>query len=269
MSKALDSGKSLLEGVLAKLPESLREQAKGIFAAAEATDALTVLGDSALARADYSKNMDALTQAQTDLKAREDSLAADYDKLNTWYDGRKSDFDKVDELRKAGKWKDGLLDDGQPPRPGQPPLDTSKFISREDFDKLMMGQQMSAANVMALMGKLIIEHKDHFGEVLDASQLLADPNLGKNGYGLADAYHAKFKDKITERNTKLENDRIQKLVDERYTERMKGQPQLAIPLRTGTSPLDLLEANTEIKPEQFSAQAAAEEYARLVAARST
>ena len=30
MSKALDSGKSLMEGVLAKLPESMRESAKTI-----------------------------------------------------------------------------------------------------------------------------------------------------------------------------------------------------------------------------------------------
>ena len=274
MSKALESGKSLLDGVLAKLPESLREQAKGIFAAAEATEALTVLGDSALARADYSKNMDALTAAQADLKVREESLTTDYDRLNEWYTGRKTDFEKVDELRRTGKWKDGPIDDGQPPKPGAPALDSSKFIARDDFDKLMNNQQMLAANAMALMGKLIVQHQTRFNEELDAQDLLTDPNLGKqqaNGayYGLQDAYNTKFKDKITERTTRLEQERITKLVNEQLAaERMKN-PQLTIPLKTGSSPLDLLEANTEIKPEQYSAQAAAEEYARLVAARST
>ena len=60
MSKALDSGKSLAELLAAKLPESLRPTLQEIFAKPEAADALTLLGDSALARSDYSRSKDEL-----------------------------------------------------------------------------------------------------------------------------------------------------------------------------------------------------------------
>lgn len=268
MPKALDTGTSFIAGVLAKLPESLRESAKAAFAAPEAQEALTTLGDGVLARADYSRAMD-------DIKVKEDTLVADYEKLNTWYATRQADFEIVDGLKKTGKWSDkGPVLDGAPPKPGDPPLavDTSKFVSREDFDKIMRGEQMAAAGFLALQQNIGMKHLQDFGEVIDTRELLADTNLGKptpdgRVYGLQDAYNTKYSTKITERNQKLENERIEKLVGERLATERKGF-NMPIPLKNGQgSPLDLLEANTEFKPDPNLAQTAAEEYARLQAAR--
>jgi hypothetical protein len=267
--KALDSGKAFIDGVLAKLPESLRESAKAAFTAPEAQDALTLIGDGVLARADYSRSMDEITQKET-------ALADDYAKLTQYYDARKADFDIVDGLRKSGKWNEkgpvGL--EGAPPKPGEvPPVDASKFVARDEFTEIMRKEQMAAAGFLALQQNLGLKHFQDFGEVLDSNELLQDQNLGKQKadgsiYGLKDAYYTKFKDKITERSTKLETDRISKLVDAGIAERMKGQ-SLPIPLKNGAgSPLDLLEGNAEFKPDPNLAQTAAEEYARLTSLRS-
>ena len=265
MAKALDTGKSFADGLLAKLPESLRESVKAALTAPEAVDALTYLGDGVLARSDYSKAMDEIT-------ATKNTLTEDYDRLNTWYAGKKDVLAQVEDLQKAGKWPP----EGEElpnPRAGAG-LDPAKFIARDDFDRLMTDQQMLAANAMALMGQLIVEHQTRFGEVLNAQELLTDPHLGKQKadgatYGLKDAYYTKHKDKLDGYQQKLRDTEINKLVDEKVAERMKGQPGMPIPLKNGTdgfSPLDILDADPATKGD-YTVQAAAEEYARLQAAR--
>jgi hypothetical protein len=267
--KALDSGKAFIDGVLAKLPESLRESAKAAFTAPEATEALTLIGDGVLARADYSRSMDEVAQQEAALKA-------DYEKLTQYYDARKADFDVVDSLRKAGKWNEKGpvgVPDGGPPKREDNPVDPSKFVSRDDFDAVMRREQMAAAGFLALQQNLGLKHLQDFGEVIDTRELLQDTNLGKpkgdgSVYGLQDAYNTKYGTKITERNQKLETDRISKLVDAGIAERMKGQ-SLPIPLKNGAgSPLDLLEGNAEFKPDPNLADTAAAEYARLTSLRS-
>ena len=57
---AFESGQSFIAGVLAKLPAEQQAQAKAIFDAAEAKDAVALIGDGALARSDYSRHMDEL-----------------------------------------------------------------------------------------------------------------------------------------------------------------------------------------------------------------
>lgn len=269
MSKALETGKSIADQILAKLPESLRASVQPVFAAPEATDALTLLGDSALARADYSRNMDTLT---AEMKAKEDALTEEYNKLNDWYATRKDALAEYDRMKADPKYK---ADPAKPiVDPAAPVIDPAKFLSRDDFGKEMNSQQMMAANYLALQNVLTLRHYDDFHEILDTRDLLADKNLGKplpDGriYGLVDAYQTKYADKLTERDKKLEDTKINKLVDEKLAERMKGLPNQPFPIRGGASPLDLLEAGTKIEPGQYSAEAAAAEYQRLTEARST
>lgn len=259
MSKALDAGKSLADLILAKLPESLRENARAAFTAPEAADALTLLGDSALARTDYSRSMD-------EIKVKEDTLAADYNKLNTWFAEKKTDLDAYDKIKKGGT--------PPPTDPNAPPaLDPTKFITVESFGKEMNLQQRQAADYLALQNVLTLKHYDDFKEILDTRDLLADANLGKQKkdggvYGLIDAYHTKFSDRLTKRDQDAETTRINKLVEDRLVEERRKSPAQAFPIKGAPSPLDLLEPGAPtIDPTAHTAAAAADEYARLQSAR--
>src|SRR5262247_1255996 len=75
---AFESGQQFFAGVLAKLPAEQQAQAKAIFESAEAKDAVTLIGDSTLARSDYSRSMD-------QLREKESALVDYYQRLNTWY----------------------------------------------------------------------------------------------------------------------------------------------------------------------------------------
>lgn len=264
MSKALEAGKSLADLILAKLPESLRDSVKTALTAPEATDALTLLGDSALARADYSRSMD-------DLKAKEAQLTEDYTKLNDWWATKQAEFAEYEKLKDDPRLKNPASKPPVDPN-APPPVDPSKFVSKEDFEKLLRAEQMQAANFMGLQNALTLKHFQDFGEVLDTRELLADKKLGTalpdgRTYGLIDAYQTKYSDKLSERDKAREDARIKKLVDEGVAERMKGVNPAMVPIRPGASPLDVLDSKTE--PNQFSPDAAAQEYLRLQEARSS
>ena len=83
---AYESGQSLIASVLAKLPEGQREAARAIFEAAEAKDAVSLVGDSALARSDYSRSMDTLRE-------KEGALNDYYTRLDGWYTDNKARLD--------------------------------------------------------------------------------------------------------------------------------------------------------------------------------
>jgi hypothetical protein len=272
MAAAIDAGKTLAEQILAKLPESLRASVSAAFAAPEATDALTLLGDSALARADYSRNMDALKAKETELNTKADTLTEDYTKLNTWFAEKKTDLEEYGKIKADPAYKPGVPASKKDDLPTG--FDASKYVAREDFNKSMSEQQLLAANYLALQNVLTLKHYDDFKEVLDTRELLADKSLGRQlpdgrVYGLVDAYQTKYSEKLSARDKVVEDARIQKLVDEQLRERMKGMPPAMVPMRGGSSPLDLLEAGTKAEPGQFSADAAAAEYQRLTEARST
>lgn len=252
--KAVDAGKAFLAGVLAKIsdPEK-RAQVEAIFNDPTSEDALTVVGSGALAQSDINKKYD-------EIKTKEDALADDYEKLNTWFAGKRVDLEEYDKLKKGGTPPVVKKDD-------PPTLDTSKFVSQDDFLKTMNEQQRMAADYLGLQNVLTLEHYKNFGEVLDTRELLADKQLGKTRpdggiYGLIDAYHTKFSDKLSARDKAAEELRINKLADEKVAERMKGIVQ-PFPLKASPSALDLLEPGAQFKPEDFTAAAAADEYNRL------
>src|SRR5262245_61773962 len=92
---AFESGQAFIAGVLAKLPTEQQAQAKAIFDAAEAKDAVILMGDGALARADYSKSMDALRE-------KEGALNEHYERLNNWYAINKDALDEAKTLKEKG-----------------------------------------------------------------------------------------------------------------------------------------------------------------------
>src|SRR5512147_184442 len=90
---AFESGQDFLKGILAKLPEGLRNKPlEEIVAAAEAKEALTTVGDSVLARSDYSKHMDAIREEKA-------KLTEDYEKLTAWYEEKKQVLDEYGRIK--------------------------------------------------------------------------------------------------------------------------------------------------------------------------
>ena len=264
MSKALDSGKSLAEAVLAKLPESLREQAKAALLAPEASEALTLLGDSALARSDYSRQMDEIRAKTEELKAQEDTLLADHKNLTDWYAEKKAVIDKYPSLsaieQELAKARGGNVPPPVEPKPTVPGL------TREEIDKLLMERDLGYADALALGIDVGAQHLHTFGEPPDMRSVIG---LAKQKrISLEAAYQEKYGDKLAERAKADEAARIQKLVDEKYAEKLKQHADQPFPLRNREpSVLDVI-ADPNRKPSDYTAEAAAAEYERLQAART-
>ena len=257
MSKALDSGKAFLDQVLAKLPESVRDQARTVFTAPEASDALTLLGDGTLARSDYSKSMD-------DLKAKEAQLADDYQKLTTWYDGAKDRLAKVETLEEQIARLQG-----NPPPPADPIRAAAKEepvsgLTKEELAAALEERDRSYAGVMALSNRLTAQHLRDFNEVLDIDALIAHAQTKR--VDLKTAYDQVHAEKIAAKAKAVEDERTAKLTAEIEARVRKeiGQPY---PIRNAApSVLDILD-NQQDKPANHTVDTAVEAYERLQATR--
>lgn len=270
MSKALDSGKSLAEAVLAKLPENLRDAARTALLAPEATDALTLLGDSALARSDYSKNMDEIRTKAEELREQEATLVADHARLSDWYAGKKAVIDKYPTLDAIEAELARARGGTPPPADPNPPKPPVSGISKEDLEAAFMERDKGYASVLALTTTLATKHLRDFNEVLDVNALVA--HATKNRLPLydpradMDAYRALHGEQLKAKQDADEQTRINKLVDEKLAARLKDANQ-PFPLRNSSpSVLDVLQ-DPNFKPTDFGVDAAVAEYDRLTANR--
>ena len=258
---AFESGQSFLAGVLAKLPAEQQAQAKAIFDAAEAKDAVALLGDGALARSDYSRSMD-------QLREKESALTEYYTRLNGWYDDNKTALDAA----RAGGNPDPAREPVVPPTP-TPTQSLTEADIRRIADEAVNVAGRDYIAVSAFLATQSGRHQHLFGEPLDMTELIANPKLGKPIYGqpgrvysLQDAYQEKFGERLAAKTKEAEDKRINDEVDKRLGERLKqtqsGHP---FPLRAESSPLDVL--TTKDGSSQHTLDSAVAEYERLVAAR--
>lgn len=261
---AYESGQSLLAGVLAKLPESQRAQAKVIFEAAEAKESVTLLGDSALARSDYSRQMD-------DLKTKEDATAARLAELESWFGVNKSALDDYVQIKPKYDALNGQkppIADPAKPAPVYDPEDTRR-IAREQVEE----SGLDYVKISAWMAAKSVEHLHKFGEPPDVMLLVQNPKLGKPVAGqpgrvftLEDAYNEKYNEKIVARNTELENKRIDAEVQRRMAEERSKNGGHPFPLRSEASVLDGL-TDTKAGPASHTLDTAVAEFERLQAGR--
>jgi hypothetical protein len=232
---AFESGQSFLAGVLAKLPQEQQAQAKAIFDAAEAKDAVTLIGDSTLARSDYSRSMD-------QMREKEAALNEYYTRLDGWYTDNKA---ALDEARASGRPDPAPTPQPTPAPSGMISSDEIRRIANEAINEA--GRDYIA--VTAFLTTQGARHSHMFGEPLDMTELVANPKLGKpilgqpgRVYSLQDAYH------------------------EKYGERIKQTTSThPFPLRQESSPLDVLQ--TKDGPAVHTLDSAVAEYERLVAAK--
>jgi hypothetical protein len=266
---AFESGQSFLAGVLAKLPEEKRAQAQTIFEAAEAKDAVTLMGDGALARSDYSRSMDTLRE-------KEQALNEYYTRLDGWYQDNKGALDAARTGANGGGGGDPTPPQGQPS--ASPPLSAGGMLTPAEIRRIADEAVNEAGRdyiaVTAFLTTQGARHSHLFGEPLDMTELVANPKLGKPIYGqpgriysLQDAYLEKYGERIAQKQREAEDKRINDEVDKRLADRLKATTSVhPFPLRQESSPLDVLQ--TEKGPAQHTLDSAVAEYERLVAAKS-
>lgn len=255
MSKALDSGKAFVEQVLAKLPESLRDAARTAFAAPEAADALTTVGDGVLARSDYSRLMD-------EVREKEAAITEDYTKLNGWYETNKSRLGQVETLE-----AEIARLQGKPPVTTPPPTQstTPSGLSMDDLNKVLEDRDRNYAGVLAYTTSLATKHLRDFNEVLDVQAVI--DNATKTRTSLDASYKTLYAEKLTTKARAEEDARINKQVEERLAERLKGQGDQPFPLRNQSpSVLDILHAKDD-STANHNLDSAVAEYERLQSAR--
>lgn len=218
------------------------------------------LGEGVSRQADYSRNMDAAKK----LREEAEGVKATYDawgaQLTKWHKDNLPIFEAGKKALSAGNGTG--TDTGDPMTPRPPTSDLPDDVVRvADLD----AREQNAAAYFELINSLAFTHLQKFGDVLDVTALRADAVKAK--VDLVTAYNTKYADQIRAKAEAIDKERIDKIVAERLTEERKkfaSQPPYPVGDMSG-SPLDALEKKDG--PSQFSADAAADEYAQLVQKR--
>jgi hypothetical protein len=256
-----------MAGVLAKLPAEQRAQAEAIFNAAEAKEAVALIGDGALARSDYSRHMDQIREKET-------SLTDYYTRLDGWYKENQSALAeakaRVTETPPAGNGNGN----GDPTKtPIQTPAMTPEQMRKIADDAINEAGRDYIA-VSAFLATQGGWHSHVFGEPLDMTELVNNPKLGRpivgqpgRVFSLQDAYQEKYGERIAAKNKEAEEKRFNDEVEKRLADRTRASASQPFPLRNESSPLDVL--TTKDGAAAHTLDSAVAEYERLVAAKST
>jgi hypothetical protein len=261
---AFEDGSTFLAGVLAKLPEAARAQAKAIFETPEAKDAVIVIGDGVLARPDYSR-------AMNDLKTKETELTQKFNELNDWWSVNEAALTEYKTIKpEYDTLKGQRRTDPPSPTPSTPPPD-ARQIALDVVNEA--GREYVGVSAW-LAGKVAV-HQQMFGEPLDAMALVSNPKLGKpipgqpgRVFSLQDAYNEQFGEKVAAKAKEADEKRINDEVAKRLAEeraKSVGQP---FPLR-GEAPSVLDVLQTKEGPAAHTLDTAVAEYELLQQARGT
>lgn len=250
---AFEDGQAFLAGVLAKIPdEGVRAQVKTAFESTTAKDAVTLLGDGVLARADYSKHMDQIKK--TDDEAKEKLAAATdlYERNDKWYRTNEAALKEYPTLKaeidtlKAGGGGD---DDHKGGKPAVLDKKTIEDTIASLLDSHLSDRERGYVDVVAFMQDTGFKHQQLFQTPPNMRELVANPKLGKpilgqpgRVFSLQDAYNEKYGADVAAKE-KAEHDKgIETEVQKRLAEeRAKGIGN-PFPLRGDASPsvLDVL-----------------------------
>lgn len=236
-----------LQDLLTHVPA---DQRAAVEAALEASpDAVKFADDGAKRQSEFSRAMD-------QVRAQEQKIKDIHAEQTAWYDANLP-------LLEAGK----KALEGAGSNPSTQPVDLpADLVRAADVEKMVNERERGAVNFITATNMLTLKHYEQFKEILDVSALVNDPDAAK--LGLDGVYRKHYGDKLAEVAKTAEDARIEARVQERLAEERKTQhirPPYPV---TGadSSPLDALNGQSP-DPTQFSADAAADEYLRLVAGR--
>ena len=258
MSKASETGSSFMQGVIAKLPESLRSQAETIFKAAEAEEALAVIGTGALAQPEINRRLDEARQ-------QADQAAARLTELNDWY---AANLAALQEYKAILPEYQTLKANGNPNPAPKPPADPGDM--RKTALEVVNEAGREYVSVSAWIAAKAVEHLHRFAEPLDAMALVANPKLGRpipgqpdRVYSLNDAYQEAYGEKVKGHLQAAEDARINKLVEDRLAEERKKITHQPFPLGSDAIlPIDVVNDPNQPKHNLDTATALYEELTR-------
>lgn len=232
---ALASGKTFAQQLAAKLPEASRAAFLANFDGQD--EALTLLGDSVLARSDYSRAMNDLKVVET--------------KQTKWWTDNQPLLELGSKAKDAGWTPEG--GGGNPPDPtGNRPAG----MSPEDVTKLLDEREAGAAAFFATLSGLQMTHFTSFGEALDARQLMADAVADPQRRGLQHAYQTRFADRLAAKAKEKDDAAFEARYKERFAADVKTlglnrPPDTIVGGEVLVSPLDALTpANAAAKAGQ-------------------
>lgn len=250
--KPVDAGKSFLEQVLAKIPESDRPAlTPHIQALIAAEPVLAEIGNGALRQDEFSRGMANVQAELTRLKGVEAQQTE-------WYNANK---DALEKARQAPASGDPALEDDPARRTAAP----VPGMTLADVTKLINEREAGVVPFVGATTRLAIRHLQTFGEVLDTEAVVRE--AASKGLTLEAAYETQFKDQLATKRKEAEDAAF----DKRYRERQaleqkdaRNRPPDAV---GGVgSPLDVLDP----KPGTGGATVdeLVDEYNRLIATQS-
>ena len=250
MSKASDSGKAFMAGVIAKLPEAQRAQAEAIFHAAEAEVALEVVGTGALAQPEINRKLDEIAAQDKDLKDKLAAATSLYEKNDEWYKKNEAALKEYPTLKsEIDRLKAGGGDDDDKNRAPIVDKKTIEKTIQAMLDPILSERERGYVDVVAFMQDTGMRHMARFGAPPDMRELVSNPKLGKpiigqpgRVYSLQDSYNEKYGADVAKKDKEAHDKQIEDEVTKRLAERVKEQGDHPFPLR-GAAPsvLDVLD----------------------------
>lgn len=253
-------GKQFLAEVLANVEEADRAAVEAAFG--KAPKAVEALGAGAKRQSEFSRAMDELRANDAKLKQEAEALAATkatvqetYEKQTAWWEANKARLAAV-----------STSTDDDPLKQAKPADIPADVVRRADLDEA--GRGVVAFNAYTI--KLALRHAREFpGEDLDIQDLANKAAASKGQKTIEDVYQDTFGAKLKEKADAARAAEIQRQVDAKVQEVLKTHRSSApYPLASmAGSPLDVLKTDKP-DPSQFTVDAAADEYARLVALKA-
>jgi hypothetical protein len=240
----------LLAGVFGQLPEELRSQVTTVLDAPEAAPVVAELVNGFKRQADYSRAMD-------EARAERQKADALYQSNLTWYEANAAAL----EAARRGS-----------PTPAPAPAPTpapSDLLTRDEVNRIVTAELdrfgSDALGVVAATQDLSFRHYQEFGERLNLPELIAA--AGAKRVPLTQAYEQQFADRYQAKAQKAADEARAKLIAETEARVRTELATHPYPVRPqGVDTLSGLTADAT-KLSEFSAAAAAAEYAALEAAR--
>lgn len=243
-----------LKDLLAHVPE---DQRSTVEAALDRDEVQNLAANRIQAQSDLSRAMDKIRDDRTALEAAQTKVNEIAVQQKEWYDAN------LPVLEAGRKALNGEMVTPPASKP-EVPADVARV---SDIEKIVNQREAGAVAFIAATTQLGLEHYAKFGTVLDVNQLVSDPEIGK--LGLRGAYEKIHGDALRAVATEAETKRIDEIVNARLAEERKqfaNRPPYPV-AGSEVSPLDVLQ-NQNRDPNQFSAEAAADEYLVLASKRS-
>jgi hypothetical protein len=257
-------GKSFLEEVASKLPESQRAAFTSVLASAEAQAALDLAG-SRVAPIDTARQE--LDQRLNVLNTKEAKLKEWHQSLGSWVTERESTY--AERERKLAEREATPPSSTTPHAPPQPGTGGASGVTAEvvadTVQKIVGDRERSYVDVIAETNRLSMFHLKHTGEVLDTHALMKDPEV--SALGLEGVYR-KLHKPVLDAITKKADDAVRETIRQEEREKLRAeQPaDLPYPVGEGGSPLDHLSRPAAERPKG-DVLAATRMYEELVGGR--